>query len=89
MPIASSDEAGTPGEPRELFAQISGTGRMTLYPQPDGWTKTSITGFELAALRGVAARQGVTLTRGIFDGNIDTRFRGDGTGKVPDHQAGF
>jgi hypothetical protein len=55
---------------------------MSLYPNPAGWAKVAVSGFELAALRGQAARQGLTLGGGVFDATIDARFRGDGTGRI-------
>jgi len=65
-------------ELRPLFSQATATGRLSLYPAPKGWVKASISGLELAALHGEAARENVTLTAGSLDAATDLRFRGDG-----------
>lgn len=65
-------------ESRELFAQIATGGRVSLYPQPSGWAKTSISGFEVAALGGVAKDFGINLSNGTFDLTLDLRAAGDG-----------
>lgn len=66
-------------ELRPLFAQFAASGRMAIYPAPQGWLKSATSGLELAALTGEAKRQNVTLTTGVFDSRIDLRFRGDNT----------
>jgi hypothetical protein len=64
---------------REVFAQAAASGRLSLYPQPKGWVKSSISGLELISLAGEAKQAQVELGGGIFDGSIDTRFPGDGS----------
>jgi hypothetical protein len=64
----------SPADQRDLFSQISAAGRIGLYPQLNGWAKTSVNGFELAGLTGEAKAQGVTLTKGTFDSDIDLHF---------------
>ncbi len=66
-------------EDRELFAQVSASGRLSLYPEPAGWVKSSVSGLELAALSGPARQQGVSLSGGTFDSDVDLRFKGDGS----------
>lgn len=64
----------SPADQRDLFSQISAAGRIGLYPELNGWAKTSVDGFELAGLTGEAKAQGVTLTKGTFDSDIDLHF---------------
>lgn len=76
---ASTQPATRPMEEREFFSQIVSTGRLSLYPKPAGYAKTSINGVELAAFEGLATLAGVQLHGGSFDGTFDLRFREDGT----------
>jgi hypothetical protein len=64
---------------RELFAQLTASGKLSLYPAPKGWVKTSLSGLELGALKGEARQAGFDLSGGTFDANIDTRFLDSGT----------
>lgn len=66
-------------EERELFSQITASGNLSLYPQPKGWVKASLSGLELAALKSKAKTVGVTLSAGTFDSSIDARLHGDGS----------
>jgi hypothetical protein len=79
LPSVRKDASATDVEPRELFSQITASGKVSLYPQINGWAKTSINGFEMVSLRGLAHSKEITLGKGIFDGTIDTRFTGDGS----------
>jgi hypothetical protein len=74
---AAAISAQSPEE-RELFAQASANGQLSLYPQPHGWVKTSVSGLELAALKGAAHEAGITLTGGVYDSTADARLPGDG-----------
>jgi len=65
-------------EQREVFSQIAASGRISLYPQPAGYVKSSVSGLELAALSGEAAGAGITLDGGVFDSTVDARFLEDG-----------
>jgi hypothetical protein len=67
---------------RELFAEVTSTGRLALAPHPNGYLKASVSGFELASLRGLAGQYGVTLTNGLFDEDLEARFRVDGIGSL-------
>jgi hypothetical protein len=67
------------GHQTDLFTQIDANGNISLYPELHGWAKTSVSGLELAALRGEAQQQGVTLSNGTFDSAIDARFNPDRT----------
>lgn len=83
--LASADKVSLPGRAsgenadRELFSQIAGSGVVSLYPQPKGWTKLSLSGFELLGVRGLAHQERITVGGGTFDGDVDLRFAGDGT----------
>jgi hypothetical protein len=66
-------------EERELFSQASAVGKVALYPKLTGWTKLSVSGFELASLHGLASQHNVTLNGGTFDSDIDLRYPGDGS----------
>jgi hypothetical protein len=70
--------SGQAQESRELFAQASANGQLSLYPTPHGWIKTSVSSLELAALKGAAKEAGVTLTGGVYDSTADARLPGDG-----------
>jgi uncharacterized protein involved in outer membrane biogenesis len=63
-------------ELREAFAEASAAGNVTLVPRPQGFVKASLSGLELAALRGLAEEYGVTLEGGIFDVRADVRMEG-------------
>jgi hypothetical protein len=75
MPAKEPSEAAD----RELFSQVAGSGVVTLRPQLKGWTKLSVSGFELLGVRGIAKEEKVTVGGGTFDGDVDLRFPGDGT----------
>ncbi|MGD0462945.1 MAG: DUF748 domain-containing protein [Tepidisphaeraceae bacterium] len=83
--LASADKVPLPGrEPsedasRELFSQIAGSGVVSLCPNLKGWTKLSLSGFELLGVRGLAHEEKITVGGGTFDGDVDLRFPGDGT----------
>jgi hypothetical protein len=66
-------------EDRDLFSQVEAGGIISLYPQPKGWIKSSVSSLDLAALSGEAKRLGFTLSGGTFDGSSDLRLNGDGT----------
>jgi hypothetical protein len=66
-------------EERDLFAQITANGKISFYPGLNGWAKTSVSGFELSSLEGVAKQFDVTLTQGTFDSEVDARFNPDGS----------
>ena len=63
---------------RELFSQITASGKMSLYPEPKGWFKVSLSGFEIAALKGEAQAAGFDASGGTLDADIDGRFLGSG-----------
>jgi hypothetical protein len=83
--LASADKVPLPGRQpsedtsRELFSQIAGSGVVSLYPNLKGWTKLSLSGFELLGVRGLAHEEEITVGGGTFDGDVDLRFAGDGT----------
>jgi hypothetical protein len=65
-------------ERRLLFQELSTTGRLALYPRPEGWVKAGLSGLELVNFRGKASQVGITLSNGILDASVDMRFRGEG-----------
>ena len=66
-------------EEREIFSQLTASGKLSLFPSPKGWIKTSLSGLELGALNGEAKQAGFGLSAGTFDADIDARFLTDGT----------
>ncbi len=74
--IQDSSEPSTM-ENRLLFQELSATGRLTLYPRPDGWVKAGLSGLELVNFKGVAGQNGMTLRKGVFDASVDMRFHKD------------
>jgi hypothetical protein len=83
--LATADKVPLPGRTpeeqasRELFSQVAGSGVVSLYPNLKGWTKLSLSGFELLGVLGVAHEEDITIGGGTFDGDVDLRFVGDGT----------
>jgi hypothetical protein len=67
-------------EDRDLFSQVTASGEISLYPKLHGWTKTSVSSLDLAALQGAAAQFNETLTAGLYDSEVDLKF--DPTGAV-------
>ncbi|MFO0984625.1 MAG: DUF748 domain-containing protein [Planctomycetota bacterium] len=65
-------------EPRNLFEEISVKGRLALFPRPAGSVKASLSGFELAAFKGLLARANVTLDAGVLDGGAAVALAPDG-----------
>ena len=51
--------------PTPVLALGGITGDVSLYPQPKGWIKTSVSGFDLAELQGEAKQAGVTVVAGV------------------------
>ncbi len=88
--VATAGEVALPGargevnepsrsENRLLFQEMTASGRLTLYPQPEGWVKAGLSGLELVDFAGTAKQKGVTLRDGIFDASVDVRFHKDQT----------
>src|SRR5690606_21887598 len=63
----AQDTATLEMERRDLFAQFTSTGRVQLYPAPDGRVNVSLSGLEMLSLRGLAQTQGVVIGNGLFD----------------------
>jgi hypothetical protein len=66
-------------EDRDLLAQVTANGKIGFYPAPSGWVKTSVSGFELTSLAGVAKQFRVSLSQGTFDSEVDARLNPDGS----------
>ncbi len=87
LPKLTTGNVGKPANPptsqeteqRELFSQITSSGSISLYPTLHGYAKTAINGVELSAFQGEAGALGVDLAGGIFDADINTRFRDEGS----------
>ncbi len=79
LPSLKKGAAPDATEQRELFAQATASGSLSLYPAPKGWAKSSLSALDLSGFRGVAHALGVTLNSGNLDTNTDLRFPGDGT----------
>jgi len=66
--------SGTGVEDRDLFSQLTASGKIGLYPELNGWAKVALSGFDLAGINGEAAMAGITLTQGAFDMDVDLHF---------------
>lgn len=82
--IAQGDISDDGLEMRELFSQITARGHIGLKQTQEGdviltgWAKTSVSGFELLGIRGLAEAQEIIIGGGILDDTNDIRFRDDG-----------
>jgi hypothetical protein len=76
LPARSGSKSTSAAAERELFSQLTAGGAVSLYPEPKGWAKASVSGFEMLALSSLAKQQGINLDGGIFDGDLDVRFSG-------------
>ncbi len=79
VPLPSLQNGLAQLQERELFSQITSNGEVSLYPNPKGWAKASVNGFELVSLHGLAQQEKLKLGGGTFDGDVDMRFPGDGS----------
>jgi hypothetical protein len=75
-------EAAPESEDRELFAQVTASGSVVLYPATRGRVKADVSGFELAGVSGLAREAGVTLGYGTFDIGVEARAPGDGSVQI-------
>jgi hypothetical protein len=66
---------------RFLFQELTASGHITPGPNPDGWIKAGIKGFEMRALSGLARRKGIQIRNGLMDVGVDVRLK-------PSRQAG-
>lgn len=73
---AASTQPVTNTEPRDLFAQATATGNFIVFPQPQGWSKLSVSSFELSSLRGFSQPYGVNLAGGTMDALVDFKMNG-------------
>ena len=78
-PTTRPSDATAATEERELFSLISSNGNLSLYPKPKGWTKTTVSGFDLSSMRGPSKAAGFALANGEFDLSVETLFPGDGS----------
>ena len=66
--------SGTGNEDRDLFSQFTATGKIGLYPELNGWAKIALSGFDLGGATAEAAVEGIKLSKGAFDSDIDLHF---------------
>ena len=64
-------------EQRPAFEEIGVSGRLTLFPNPRGFTRLNLRSLELVNFRGVASEAGVELADGLLDTQVDLRLRGE------------
>ena len=76
VPLSAKKDKGGSGsaEERELFSQITASGKMALAPEPRGWVKVALSGLEIEALKGEARAAGFDASGGTFDADLDARF---------------
>ncbi|MEO6598131.1 MAG: DUF748 domain-containing protein [Planctomycetota bacterium] len=65
-------------EQRPLLDEFSITGQLQMYPRLTGKIHTSISSFELPALRGLAKTSGVDLADGVLDLRLDATLEPGG-----------
>lgn len=75
--LAPNRPQSSTADNRLLFQEMTATGRLTLYPRPDGWVKAGLSGLELTNFKGMASQKGMTLRDGTLDGSVDLRFHKD------------
>jgi hypothetical protein len=63
-------------EPRPLFDELAAQGKVTLYPELEGRVRTSLSAFELYALRSMAESSGVRIDDGVLDVGAEVTFGG-------------
>ena len=80
--VTSGEKEAVEYEERPLFREFATSGRLVLFPSVSGWVQTSLHGFELTALRGMAVASGVEIGDGTLDLNARTRLAGSRGGHV-------
>lgn len=77
LPIKFSVLAGSGKvNDKDVFAQFTASGALTVYPKPSGWIKSSLSGFELTSVKGIAQQMGIGIGGGTFDFATDVRMEG-------------
>ncbi len=79
VPLAVANGPDGATEERPIFAEASASGSVVLVPQPKGYIKSSLSGLELASIRGLANQAGINLSGGTFDVRTDIRMKGTDT----------
>ncbi|MCA8973810.1 MAG: hypothetical protein KDC98_03775, partial [Planctomycetes bacterium] len=72
-------------ERRPLLDELAVEGLLQLFPRTKGRIRTSLHGFEMQALRGLAKISGVDLTDGLLDADVAVDMQRSGT-NVKSHQ---
>lgn len=72
-------------EQRPVFDEMTLRGKMSLGPMPKGWTQMRLRGFELPAVRGLAAEAGVEIGDGLMGESTMLHFDGKGGLRVSSH----
>jgi hypothetical protein len=80
--VSGQDTAERSFDQRPMFGEITLNGNLALYPHPSGVVKSSVSGLELVAVKGEAAKSGVIIDDGTFDHRSKIVFAGDGTMNV-------
>lgn len=78
-PAETSESAPEPApelEKRLLFEEIELKGQLALVPTPRGNVDIRISAFELLGVKGIAEAAGVTISEGLLDLGVQTRFLG-------------
>ncbi len=65
-------------ESRPLFGEVTIDGDLAAFPRLAGSVRVDVEGFELASLKGVAARSGTNLEDGLLDGGVRLQFGAGG-----------
>ncbi|GEM_PF-5500469 len=60
-----------------VFEEVVASGRVTLFPEPDGWARIQLAGMELPPFSGLAATAGLGVNDGALDSDVRLRLRGD------------
>ena len=80
MSTLTGNRQERPLEQRPLFRELGLSAQVTRGPEPTGWIRFYMTGFELLALRGLAAKSDIQIGGGLVDTDVRLQLRGtDGT----------
>ncbi|MCP5023516.1 MAG: DUF748 domain-containing protein [bacterium] len=81
--LAGSD--GVELEQRPVFDELTLRGKMSLGPLPKGWLQMRLRGFELPAIRGMAAQAGVGIGDGLMGESALLHMDGKGGLRISSH----
>lgn len=69
-------------EQRPILQEATVSAHLAIVPQPEGWLRTSVTGFELQGLSGIASESGIRIDDGVVDLNARLKFDGEAGGRL-------